>query len=156
VTALAQALQVPFGAHREQHNYTTRARRRGSGQRVNAVRNGGGPNASARLTLTDYILALRLRDHLNLPVQVIAILLGIDPGTASHATTLARELLATARITPRAAPPPASIPRTPAGLLAYAAAAGIPLTIPENGHAMPERFRTRTKRTSHDTPETTN
>src|SRR5258708_4677561 len=110
VTALAQALQVPFGAHREQCNYTARARRRGSGERVNAVRNGGGPNANARLTLTDHILALRLRDHLNLPVQGIATLLGIDSGTASHATVLAGELLPAAPTTPRAAPPPASIP----------------------------------------------
>jgi hypothetical protein len=48
-----------------------------------------------------------------------------------------------------AAPPPGTRPRTPAGLLDYAAAAGITLTIPENSHAMPEHFRTRGENLRH-------
>ena len=76
ITALAAALEVPFGARREQHNYSRRGR-----ARVNAVRNGGGPSASSRLALADYVLAVRLRDHLNLPMEATAVLLGVDRTT---------------------------------------------------------------------------
>jgi hypothetical protein len=142
LTALAQALDIPFGAHFQQHNYTTRG-----GPRKTAVRSSG-PHGNRRLTVTDHLLALRLRDHLDLPVKVIAVLLGIDTGTASHAITLAASLLATARITPPAAsPPPDPLPRTPAALLACTAQAGITLTLPENGQTMPDQFKTRRKRT---------
>jgi hypothetical protein len=145
VTALAAALEVPFGARREQHNYSRRGR-----ARVNAVRNGGGPSASSRLALADYVLAVRLRDHLNLPMEATAVLLGVDRSTIGHAITLARRLIAGSGIpVPPAAPPPAVIPRTPAELCEHAAAAGITLTIPQNGETMPEHFRTRRQKPRH-------
>jgi hypothetical protein len=145
VTALAAALKVPFGARREQHNYSRRGR-----ARVNAVRNGGGPIASSRLALADYVLAVRLRDHLNLPMEAIAVLLGVERTTIGHAITLARSLIAGSGIpVPPAAPPPAVIPRTPAELREHAAAAGITLTIPQNGETMPKHFRTRRQKPRH-------
>ena len=150
LTALAAALDVPFEARLQQRNYALRG-----GPRTNAIRSSR-THGNRRLSVTDHLLALRLRDHLDLPVQAIAVLLGIDRGTASHATALAAGLLAAARITPPAAPPPEDLPRTPAALLEYAAAAGITLTIPENGQTMPHHFRTRRKRATHDTPETGN
>jgi hypothetical protein len=150
VTALAAALELPFAARREQFNYTRRG-----GRRVNAVRNGDGSNGHRRTSLTDHVLALCLRSHLNLPTAAIAALPGVNRSTVSHAITLTGELLASAGIPlPAAAPPPESPPRTPGELLGYTAAAGIPLTIPENGQAMPDHFRTRRSRTSRDTPET--
>jgi hypothetical protein len=150
VTALAAALEIPFAARREQENHLRRGRRR-----RNAVRNGDGSNGHRRLTLASHILALRLRGHLNLPLAAIAALLGTDKTTISHAITLTSELLASARIPlPAASPPPAAVPRTPGELLGHAAAAGIPLTIPENSQAMPEHFRPRRSRTTHNTPET--
>ena len=153
LTALAATLENQHGARREQLSYAARARRHGTGERRNAVPGGGKPSASTRLTLTDYLLALRLRDHLNLPTQAIACLLGIDRATVSHCAGDAARYLAAARTAPAAAPPPASPPGTPAELLAYAAANGIPLTIPENGQAMPERFRTRKTRPSTTHPK---
>ena len=149
VTALAAALQAQFQA-RLQLQYRTRR-----GRRVKAVRSSV-PHGSRRLDITDHLLALRLRQHLNLPVSAISALLGVDPGTVSHAMTLAGELLTAAKITLPAAPPPENLPRTPAELLGYAAAAGIPLTIPENGQQMPERFKPRRSRTTRNTPETAN
>lgn len=148
--ALAAALDIPFEARLQQRNYTLRG-----GPRRTAVRTSR-THGNRRLSLTDHLLALRLRDHLDLPVQVIAVLLGIDHSTVPHVTALAASLLAAARITLPASPPPANLPRTPAGLLAYAAEAGVPLTIPENGQAMPEHFTTRRKRATRDTPETAN
>jgi Rhodopirellula transposase DDE domain len=150
LTALAAALDIPFEAHLAQRNYTLRG-----GPRRTAVRSSR-THGNRRLTITDHLLALRLRDHLDLPVQVIAVLLGIDRSTVPHVTALAASLQAAARITPPASPPPENLPRTPAGLLAYAAEAGIPLTIPGNGQAMPEHFTTRRKRATRDTPETAN
>jgi hypothetical protein len=143
------ALETPFGASREQRNYITRARRRGTGARVRAVRNGGGPSANTRLSLPDYVLAVRLSSHLNLPDQAIGVLLGVDRSTVSRARALAGELLAaTAVPLPETAPPPQTPPQTPAELLEYAAAAGIPLTLPRNGQAMPDPFRKRQRRTT--------
>jgi len=139
LTALAAALEVAFGARREQQYYTRRG-----GRRVNAVRNGGAPSRNRRLDVTDHVLAARLRSHLNLPTQAIGVLLGVDPATISHATNLTAGLLAGTRIPlPATAPPPAVIPRTPAELLQYAAAAGSALTIPENRHTMPAHFKPR-------------
>jgi DDE family transposase len=142
--ALAAALDVPFGASREQHNYTRRGRRR-----VNAIRNGDGSNGRRRIDLTDHLLALRLREHLHLPVQAIGVLLGIDRGTVSHATALTARLLASSGIPQPATAPPGTLPRTPGELLDYAAAAGITLTIPDNGQTMPEHFRTRGENLRH-------
>ena len=143
--ALAAALDVPFGARREQRNYAQRGHRR-----VNAVRNGDGSNGRRRLDLTDHLIAWRLREHLHLPLQAIGALLGIDASTVSHLTATAAALLAGAGIAlPPAAPPPGTLPRTPAELLDYAAAAGITLTIPENSQTMPEHFRTRGENLRH-------
>src|SRR5437868_877962 len=143
--AVAAALEVPSGARREQRNYARRGHRR-----VNAVRNGDGSNGHRRIDLTDHLIAFRLREHLRLPVQAIGVLLGIDPSTASHATALTARLLASSGIPqPATAPPPGTLPRTPGELLDYAAAAGITLTIPDNGQTMPEHFRTRGEKLRH-------
>ena len=142
LASVAAALEIPFAARREQQNYTHRG-----GRRVNAVRNGGAPSRNRRLDVTGHILAARLRSHLNLPTRAIGVLLGVDPATISHATILTAELLAAARIPlPATTPPPAVLPRTPAGLLHYAAAAGSTLTIPENGQTMPAHFKPRQRR----------
>ncbi len=143
--ALAAALEVPFGARREQRNYARRGHRR-----VSAVRNGDGSNGRRRIDLTDHVIAWRLREHLRLPCQVIGALLGIDHTTASHATTLTARLLAGTGIPqPATAPPPDPLPRTPGELLDSAAAAGITLAIPDNGQTMPEHFRTRGENLRH-------
>jgi hypothetical protein len=143
--ALAAALEVPFGAHREQANYS----RRGRG-RVNAIRNGGGSNGKRRIDPADHVIALRLREHLHLPVKAIGALLGVDGTTAGHATALTARLLASSGILqPATAPPPGTLPRSPGELLDYAAAAGITLTIPDNGQAMPQHFRTRGENLRH-------
>jgi len=143
--ALAAALDIPFGARREQHNYANRGH-----QRVNAVRNRDGSNGSRRIDLTDHVLAWRLREHLHLPVQAIGALLGVHPSTISHATAQTAALLAGSGIPqPPAAPPPDPLPRTPGELLDYATAAGITLTIPDNGQTMPEYFRTRGENLRH-------
>jgi Rhodopirellula transposase DDE domain len=143
--ALAAALEVPYGARREQRNYAQRGHRR-----VNAVRNGDGSNGRRRTDLTGHLIAFRLREHLRLPVQAIGVLLGIDPSTVSHATTLTAALLASSGTPqPATAPPPGTLPRTPGELLDYAAAAGITLTIPDNGQTMPEHFRTRGENLRH-------
>jgi hypothetical protein len=145
VTALAAALEVPFAARREQRCHARRGHRRAT-----AVRNGDGSNGSRRLSLADHVLALGLRDHLNLPLAAIGALLGVDHTTAGHAITLTRQLIAGSGIpVPAAAPPPAAIPRTPAGLREHAAAAGITLTFPRNGKTMPEHFRTRRQEPQH-------
>ena len=143
--ALAAALDVPSGARREQRNYAKRGHRR-----VNAVRNGDGSNGRRRIDLTDHVLAWRLREHLRLPVQAIGVLLGIGPSTVSHAAALTARLLAGSGIPqPATAPPPDTLPRTPGELLDYAAAAGITLTIPDNGQPMPGHFRTRGENLRH-------
>jgi hypothetical protein len=143
--ALAAALQVPSGARREQHNYARRG-----GRRVNAARNGDGSNGQRRIDLTDHLIALRLREHLHLPVKAIGVLLGIDASTVSHAIALTASLLASNDIPqPATAPPPVTLPRTPDELLHYAAAAGSTLTIPDNDQAMPRRFRTRGENLQH-------
>jgi hypothetical protein len=141
VEALAAALRVPFGARRERDLFAHRG-----GPRVNAE----GSGTPRRITVLDHVLALRLRDHLGLPVQAIAALLGADHSTASRAAALARQLIAEAAIPlPPAAPPPDQPPRTPAELHQYAAAAGIALAIPRNGPQMPQRFRTRRPNATH-------
>jgi hypothetical protein len=152
VTALAAALEIPFGARREQRNYIVRARRRGSGDRIRA---GRGPGT--KIGLLDYVLAVRLASHLNLPDQATGALLGVDRTTVSHARALASELLAaTATPLPETAPALHAPPRTPADLLEYAAAAGITIELPQNGQPMPEHFRTRRRKNTptHPKPDT--
>jgi hypothetical protein len=100
--ALAAALQVPFGARREQVSYSRRG-----GRRVNAIKNGDGSNGRRKIDVTDHLLALRLRDHLHLTSDITGVLLGVDRTTISHATSLTRQLLASAGIPlPPAAPHP--------------------------------------------------
>jgi hypothetical protein len=147
LTALAEALQPQFEA-RLQLRLRTR-----HGARARAVRDGP-PHGNRRLDAADHLLALRLREHLDLPFAAVAALLGVDRATAGHAAALAAALLTASRTTPPAAPPPGKPPRTPDELLAYAAAAGTPLALPENGHPMPEHFRTRRYPTTRNTPET--
>jgi hypothetical protein len=143
--ALAAALDVPFGARREQRNYAKRGHRR-----VNALRNGDGSSGRRRIDLTDHVLAWRLREHLRLPVQAIGVLLGTGPSTASHAAALTARLLAGSGIPqPATTPPPDTLPRTPGELLDYTAAAGITLIIPDNGQTMPAHFRTRGENLRH-------
>jgi hypothetical protein len=147
LAALAADLDVAFEARFQQRNYAMRG-----GPRVSAVRSTS-PSGNRRLSVTDYLLAVRLRDHLGLPTQAVGALLGVTGSAVSHATTLATGVLAAARVTLAAAPPPENPPRTPAALLAYAAEAGIPLTIPQNGQTMPATFRPPRKRTTRDTTE---
>jgi Rhodopirellula transposase DDE domain len=151
LTALAAALDVPYRARLEHKAYLKRGRPRAS-----AVRSAG-PHGKRRLDVTGHVPALRLRDHLTLPVNAIAALPGVDKTSISHAIAITRELIAAHAVpVPGTAPPPAAAPRTPAELLAHAAAAGLTLTIPEHGHPMPEHFKPRQRRATRDTPETTN
>ena len=151
VTALAAALEVAFGARREQQYCTRRG-----GRRVNAVRNGGAPSRNRGLDVTDHILAARLRSHLNLPTRAIGVLPGVDPATISHATSL------TAGSSPAPASrchPPSrrqpSSPAHPAGLLALRRSGRQYPHHPGKrpGHARPLQT---TPATARDTPETAN
>ena len=145
--ALAAALQVPFGARREHDLFAHRG-----GRRVRAEGAGHHP----KITVLDHILALRLRDHLNLPVSLTGAMLGVDGTTVSHAVSHARQLIAGNGIPlPPAAPPPGTRLRTPAELLQYAQAAGIDLTIPEIRPHTPKYSRRR-RAEPRDTPETAN
>jgi hypothetical protein len=137
LTALARALQIPCGARREQASYTRRG-----GPRTRALSNGDGSRGDRRIDLTDYVLAVRLRDHLHLTGDLIGALLGVDGTTVSHAISLTRQLLASSGIPlPPAAPPPGTRPRTSDDLREYAAAAGITLTIPQTGPKVPKYTR---------------
>jgi len=146
LTAAAEDLRAPFEA-RLQLNYRIR-----SGPRATAPRSST-PSGNRRLDVTDHLLALRLRRHLNLPAAAIGALLGVSGAAVSHALTLAAGLLTAARITLPDPPPPENLPRTPAELTAYAAAAGSSLTIPENGHKMPDRFFARKSKSSATRPK---
>ncbi|HTQ94187.1 MAG TPA: ISAzo13 family transposase [Streptosporangiaceae bacterium] len=137
VTALAAALQIPCGARREQAAYARRG-----GPRTRALSNGDGSRSDRKLDLTDYVLAVRLRDHLHLTGNLTGTLLGADPTTVSHAISLTRQLLASSGIAlPPAAPPPGTPLRTPSDLRDYAAAAGITLTIPQTRPKTPKYTR---------------
>jgi hypothetical protein len=152
----AAALEIPYGARREQHNYTVRARRRGTGARIRAVPNGGAPPASTKLTLTGHVLAARLRDHLHLTSDLTGALLGADRTTISHATSLIRQLLAGSGIPlPPAAPPPGTRLRTLDDLRDHAQAAGVTLTIPPARPKTP-RYTRRKQPEPRDTPEKSN
>jgi hypothetical protein len=126
ITALAAALEIPYRARLEHKAFLKRG-----GRRVNAVRNGGAPHGNRRTDVTGHVLITRLRDHLHLPVKVIAALLGIDPTTVSHATTIARDLTATHAIPlpPAAQPLPGRI-RTLDDLREYTARHAITITVP--------------------------
>jgi hypothetical protein len=148
--ALAAALEVPYRAHLDHKAFLKRG-----GRRQSAVRSAA-PHGKRMLDVTDHVLALRLRDHLTLPMDAIAALLGVDKTSVSHAIATTRALITACAIPlPGTAPPPAAVPRTPAELRDHASAAGFTLTIPENGHPMPEHFKARHRRTTRDSPETT-
>ena len=136
VEALAAALAVPFQAYREQQGYLRRG-----GPRSHALYNGTGITAQRRLHVIDHVLALRLRQHLQLPNRPVADLLGVHPSAVSHAISDATRLIRDHGIPlPPAAPPP-SPPASPEELTAYATANGVPLAIPETSHSMPYRFK---------------
>jgi len=116
LTALADALEIPFRARHEQRRYLRQGHTR---QRAPGA---GGSNR--KLDLTDHLLAVRLRQHLDLPGKVIGALLGADKTTISHATSLTASLLAT-QPQPPAAQPPGIRLRTLASLRDYAAGHGI-------------------------------
>jgi len=144
ITALTTALQVPFGAARAAICY----KRRG-GPRVTTPRSTA-PHGTQRLDLTDHVLALRLRIHLLLPVTLVAAMLGVDPTTVSHATSLTRRLLSDNAIPlPPAAPPPGIPLRTPDDLRQYAATAAIILDVPEIPPNIPKHARRPRAPTRH-------
>jgi hypothetical protein len=120
ITALAAALEIPFGA--------ALAARYCKHRGVRSSR----PHGSRRLDLTDHVLALRLRDHMRLPVTLTAALFGVDPTTISHATSLVRSLITSEAIPLPAGPAPPGIRiRAPDDLRRYALTAGLTLTVPE-------------------------
>jgi Rhodopirellula transposase DDE domain len=138
LTALAAALEVPFGARREQRLYQRRGGpRRGSGR-------AGGHNR--KLDLTDHLLATRMRQHLNLPPPVIGALLGADGTTISHLTSRIAPLLDPQPPQP-AAPAPDTRLRTLEDLREYAAASGITLAIPEQPPRTPRPRKKQAART---------
>jgi len=135
--ALAAALEIPFGARREQDNYARRG-----GRRVNAIKNGTGSNGRRRIDTLDHVLAVRLRDHLRLPGHLTGALLGVDRTTAGHAVTFTRQILAASGIPlPAAAEPPGIRIRTPDDLREYAASAGLALAVPGTGPNAPEHTK---------------
>ena len=138
LTALAAALEIPFGARREHDNYA----RRGRG-RISAPRKPGALHGNRRLDVTGHVLALRLREHLHLTADLTGALLGVDRTTIGHATSLTRQLLAASGIPRPPAAPPGTRLRTPDDLRDYAAAAGITFTIPETGPRTPKYSRRR-------------
>jgi len=129
LTALAAALDIPFGARREQRNYARRGR-----ARRNAIR-GGGSNGQRKIDLAGHVLAFRLHHHLHLPAHVTAALLGTGRSTVATAVSLTRQLLRDH---------PASLPATPGprlrtldDLRAYAARHGITITMPPTAAGTP-------------------
>jgi hypothetical protein len=114
--AARAALGAALKPYRKQRNYAQRGHRR-----VNAVKNGDGSNGRRRIDLTGHVIAWRLREHLHLPCQAIAVLPGIDASTVSHAATLTAALLAgagiplppQARRQTRSRGPPANCSATP-------------------------------------------
>jgi hypothetical protein len=87
VSTLAAALETPYRARLDHKSHLKRGRRRASTVRSDA------PHGNRRLDVTDHVLALRLRDHLNLPLNAIAALLGADSTSISHAVITARALI---------------------------------------------------------------
>ena len=121
--ALAAALDICFRAWREQHLHAKRGR-----GRIRAA-GAGGPR---KIDITGHLIALRLRQHLNLPAGVAAALLAIKPNTVSKATGLTARLLAAlpAGQQPAPAPPPGIPLRTLHDLREYAARHGITISSP--------------------------
>jgi hypothetical protein len=80
--------------------------------------------------------ATRLRRHLNLPVHVIAAILGVHGTTISHAVSLTESLLAGMQQPPAATPPGTRL-RTLEDLREYAAGHGITVTGPSDAADTP-------------------
>jgi hypothetical protein len=130
--ALAAALDLPSRAQREQHRYLRAGRPR--------TRAAGAGGHNRKTGLPGYLIATRLRAHLNLPPRVIGALLGAHGTTISHATSRTAALLAALPPSqqPPAAPPPGITLRTLDDLRAYAARHGI--TIPARPQPPPPRM----------------
>jgi len=126
--ALAADLEIPFLADREQRLCSRRKRGR---------KNAEGAGHAARLGIADHVLAIRMRRHLNLPLTVIAAILGVHSTTISHAVSRTGKLLA-ARPAPAAAQPPGIRLRTLDDLREYAARHGITITGPGAADTPPD------------------
>jgi hypothetical protein len=115
LAALADALELPFRAAREQHLYTARGGpRRNAGWTARPYR--------GKLSLTAHLAITLLHRRHSLPRSQIAALLGVDPTTVRDAVRLAGTLLDTHGTPARPAPEKL---RTLADLYRYAQAAGI-------------------------------
>ena len=149
LTALAQALEVPFEARLQQRNYTLRR-----GPRVNAVPPPAAPTPTAAWaspTTCSPCASATTSTSLSRPSPHYS-----APTPAPSATPPPWPPASGRRpYHPPAARPPATSPH-PRRAPGPRRPGGIPLTIPENGQTMPDHFRTRQKTSHPDTPETTN
>jgi hypothetical protein len=116
LAGLITALTIPWGASREHALYIKR--------RGRPVRRHGNNATRRKIDFTDHVLATLLHHHLSLPHHVIALLLGADRTTISHAINLTRKLLTQHGTTIQPAPQRL---RTLSDLYDYATAAGITL-----------------------------
>jgi Rhodopirellula transposase DDE domain len=125
--ALAAALDLPSRAQREQRRYLRAGRPR--------TRAPGAGGHNRKTGLPGYLIATRLRAHLNLPPRVIGALLG------AHGTTISRTAALLAALPPGqhppAAPPPAITLRTLDDLRAYATRHGITIPAPPRSATTP-------------------
>jgi hypothetical protein len=142
--ALLEAVAVPCAAAREQRLYLDR----GDARRITS-----GPAGPARLPFAAAVAAAACHHRAGISYRLLGHILGTSASTVSLAASRITPVLAQHAITPRYQR--ARI-RTLSQLQEHAAAAGITLTIPENGQAMPDHVRTRTKQATRDTPETGN
>jgi hypothetical protein len=134
--ALATALEVAFGAHREQAGCTRSGRRR-----ARAIKNGDGCNGRRRIDLAGHVLAWRLREHPHLPVTITGParrrLHHHQPRHQPDRRADRRQRHPAAGHRRAARHPPAQ----PDELRSYAAAADITLTIPHTGPKVPKYAR---------------
>jgi hypothetical protein len=142
IRALAGALEAPLAADRDQRIAAEREKRLAARGGREPQKKGGGKHS--RISRLDHVLALRLREHLDLPLTIAGALLGLSPNAVSTITGRTARLLAASGITPPPAAPASAPVRTREALLAHAASAGITLTIPQPAHTGP-RF-TKPKR----------
>jgi hypothetical protein len=124
--ALAADLEAPYRAHLDHKAFLERGRRRNSAVRSTA------PHGLRRTDVTDNLIITRLRDHLGLTCNAIAVLFGIDPSGASRCSGITRKLLAETPLPlpAPACPPPEQPVRTLQELREYAARHGIQINIP--------------------------
>ena len=149
--ALAAALEVPFGARREQRNYPAAERRprqpRPERRRLHGKRRLDPHRPRARPPPPRAPAPARAEPS----APCSASTSHRQPRHRPDRRTPGRRQPHPARRCPRPRHPPH--PRRAARLRPPT---GITLTIPENGYPMPEQFKTRTNRTTRDTPETAN